>query len=70
VAPEKDKRIWRALVFEKGGRQLAGSYAVAQGMVYVRSGEREKAAQSGAAPAELIARMMIAEIAGETKRGN
>ena len=43
MAPEKDKRIWRELVFENGGRQLAGSYAVAQGMVTLREDAWAKA---------------------------
>jgi hypothetical protein len=37
VAPKKDKRVWRELAFESGGRKFEGSYAVARRMVDVRS---------------------------------
>jgi hypothetical protein len=69
VLPKTDKRNWRDLVVENAGRRLAGSYAVRRGIVYVRLGERDKAAQIGGLPPESLARMMIVEIANEKKRG-
>jgi hypothetical protein len=64
MAPKKDKRVWRDVVVESGGRRLAGSYAVASGTIYVRYGERAKATQIGGSTPELLARLMIIEIAG------
>ena len=69
VAPKKDKRVWRDVVVESGGRRLAGSYAVASGRIYVRYGERAKATQIGVSTPELLARLMIIEMAGATGEG-
>ena len=44
-----------------------GSWAVIDGMVFVRTAHGQKATQVGGSPPETIARLLIRELAGECR---
>jgi hypothetical protein len=62
-------RVWRRIETKHNGRTIVGSYSIANGMVYVRALNCEKAAQIGGSTPELIARMVLNEIPGDIESG-
>jgi len=55
------------LFFRSGGRLLSGTFTIRDGMVFVRSEHGEKPAQIGGSPPEVIARLVLGELAAAAR---
>jgi hypothetical protein len=59
--------VWQKVTAEFSGHPLSGSYAIADGMVKVKTLHGEKVSQIGALNPEWLARRLLQELAAEGK---
>jgi hypothetical protein len=59
---------WKAIEIEIDQKHFLGRYAVKDGIITVRYGEREKVTQIGGAPSPSLARALLTELVNADRR--
>ena len=64
----KKPEVWKEVTDEYNGRQISGTYSESEGMGTVEAFGGRKSTQLGSSPAESLARIMLRELAQESRR--